>query len=57
MREILLNNKDILLKLERIEKKVAGQDGDIKLIFKYLKQLLHPPAEPRRRIGFRRDEG
>jgi hypothetical protein len=44
-------------KLERIEKKAARQDGDIKLIFKYLKQLLHPPEEPRRRIGFRRDEG
>lgn len=57
MREILINNKDILLKLERIEKKAAGQDGDIKLIFKYLKQLLHPPEEPRRRIGFRRDDG
>jgi hypothetical protein len=57
MREILINNKDILLKLERIEKKAAGQDGDIKLIFKYLKQLLHPSEEPRRRIGFRRDDG
>jgi phage regulator Rha-like protein len=54
MREMLLTHKDILLKLEQIERKVFGHDEDIQLIFKYLKQLLNPPAEPRPRIGFRR---
>ena len=28
-------------------------DSDIKLIFKYLKELLNPPAEPMRKIGFK----
>src|SRR5450432_992063 len=40
MREMLLTHKDILLKLEQIERKVAAHDEDIQLIFKYLKQLL-----------------
>jgi hypothetical protein len=54
MRELLLTHKDILLQLEKIEKKLSGHDEDIQLIFKYLKQLLNPPQPPRRKIGFRR---
>ncbi len=54
MRELLLTHKDILLQLEKIERKLSGHDEDILLIFKYLKQLLDPPQPPRRKIGFRR---
>jgi hypothetical protein len=54
MRELLLTHKDILLQLEKIEKKLTGHDEDIQLIFQYLKQLLNPPQLPRRKIGFRR---
>jgi ORF6N domain len=54
MRELLLTHKDILLQLEKIEKKLSGHDEDIQLIFQYLKQLLNPPQPPRRKIGFRR---
>jgi len=54
MREMLLTNQEILLKLEQLERKVDGHDEDIQLIFAYLKQLLDPPQEPRPRIGFRR---
>ena len=54
MREMLLTNKDILLKLEQLEKKVTGHDENIQMIFNALKQLLNQPQEPRRRIGFRR---
>ena len=56
MREILMTNQEILLKLEQMERKVTGHDEDIQLIFKYLKQLLNPPQEPRPRIGFRRSD-
>ncbi len=56
MREMLSTNKDILLKLEQLENKVMHHDDDIKMIFEALKQLLNPPQEPRRRIGFRREE-
>jgi hypothetical protein len=54
MRQILLTHKDILLQLEKIERKLARHDEDIKLIFNYLKQLLSPPQQPRKRIGFKR---
>ncbi len=52
MREMWLTHKDILLKLEELENKVAGQDREIQVIFEYLKQLLNPPQPPRRRVGF-----
>jgi hypothetical protein len=63
MRELLLTHKDILIKLEQMEKKMIKQGGklqkhdqDIRLIFEYLKQLLNPPQEPRPRVGFRRKD-
>ena len=58
MREMLFTHKDILLQLEKIEKKLTGHDEDIAIIFQYLKKLLTPLQPPRTRIGFRRnDEG
>jgi phage regulator Rha-like protein len=56
IRETLLAHKDILLQLEKIEKKLTGHDDDITLIFQYLKQLLNPPQLPRRKIGFKRKD-
>ena len=57
MRELLLTHKDILLKLELIEKKVIKHDDEIAVIFKALKQMLQAPKpEARRRIGFKIDE-
>jgi hypothetical protein len=60
MRELLSSNKDILLKMEQLEKNLVKQDGkvkkneeDIQIIFKALKQLIHPPQVPRERIGFK----
>jgi hypothetical protein len=53
MRELLLTHKDILLQLEKIEKKLSKHDEDIQLIFQCLKQLLNPLQPPRRKIGFR----
>ena len=56
MKELLLTNKDILLKLEQLEKKATVHDADIQMIFEALKQLVNPPQQPRRRIGFIREE-
>ena len=54
MREMLLTHKDILLQLEKMEKKLSEQDEDIQLIFKYLKQLLTPTEHlTRQKIGFK----
>ena len=56
MRELLSTHKDILLQLEKMEKKLTGHDEDIALIFKYLKQLLNPPQPSRPKIGFKRKD-
>ena len=53
IREMLLTNKDILLKIEQLERKATKHDGDIQMIFGALKKLLNPPQEPRQRIGFK----
>ena len=54
MKEMLLTHKDILLKLEQLEKQVVQNNEEIQVIFDALKQLLDPPQEPRRRIGFKK---
>jgi len=56
MREMLLTNKDILLRLEKIEGKLARHDTNIEVIFEYIKQLITPPQIERTKIGFRRSD-
>jgi len=56
LREMLLTHKDILLKLEQLERQVVQNSTDIQMIFTALKELLNPPQEPRPRVGFRRHE-
>ena len=56
MRELLSTHKDILLQMQKMEKKLTAHDDDIRLIFEALKQLLNPPQEPRKRIGFKPDD-
>ncbi len=40
MKEMLLSHKDILLKVEQIERKVIGQDEKMRLLFDYLKKFV-----------------
>ena len=61
MREIILTQKDMLIKLEQIEKNLMSQDGrmkkneeDILVILDVLKKLFQSSGEPRNRVGFRR---
>lgn len=63
MNEKLLTHKDILLKLEELEKKLMKQDEkmnkygeEIQTIFNVLKQMMAPPQEPRKRIGYKRKD-
>ena len=53
LRAMLMTNKDILLKLEKLEGRVINHDHDIRVVFGYLKELLNPKTEPLRKIGFR----
>ena len=56
MREMLLTNKDILVKLEKMEKDVTDNKKNIAVILEALKQLLNQPVKPRKRIGFKPDD-
>lgn len=57
MREMVFTHKDILLKLEIVERKLTKHDDEIAIVFKALKQMLQAPKpEPRRRIGFKTDD-
>lgn len=50
----MLTHKDILLKLEQLEKTSGKHNDDIKVIFAYLKKLIEQPQEPRKLIGFKK---
>lgn len=55
MREVLLTQKDLLLKMEQLERAVLTHDKDLDKVFECLKQLLSQPApEPRQRVGYKR---
>jgi hypothetical protein len=58
MRSILETHKDILIKLEQLEKKDLELDEKVNLIFEYLKQLeqskqVETDFKQRKRIGFK----
>jgi hypothetical protein len=56
MREMFATNKDILVQMQKIEKKLTNHDADIKTIFSVLKKLINTPQESRKRIGFKPDD-
>lgn len=54
MKDLILHQKDLLVRMEKVEKTLGNHDGDIAFIFLSLKKLLNPNNPPRRRIGYRR---
>ena len=55
MKELLIMHKDILVKLEQLEKKTDKHDEQIKVIFSYIKKLIEQPRERTERIGFKKE--
>ena len=53
MRELALNHKDILLKIDELERRVSSHDEQILLIFEYLKKLISPETKTRKRVGYK----
>ncbi len=53
MKQWIVTQKDILLKLQALEKTVSKHSRDFRLVFAYLRELLNPPSAPMRRIGFK----
>lgn len=51
LREILVSNKDLAIRLDSLEKKY---DSSFRVVFEAIRKLRGPPSNPnRRRIGFR----
>ena len=57
LKELLFLHKDILLKLEKLERATDKHDGEIQTIFAYIKKLIEQPKpkEKTSRIGFKKD--
>jgi hypothetical protein len=63
IRAEILSNKDFLIKLENLEKRMLKQneklnkhEDEIQIIFDALKQLINPPLVGRKRIGFKNSD-
>lgn len=63
IRETLLSNKEVLLKMEQLEKKVLEQgqkankqEEEIQIIFNALKSLLDAPNTPRKEVGYKSND-
>ncbi|MBT3647702.1 MAG: ORF6N domain-containing protein [Flavobacteriales bacterium] len=53
MREMMITHKDILLKVEEIERQVTAQDEKIVAVFNYLKEFVADQEKPRTKIGYK----
>jgi len=52
LREMLSTHKELAHKLAQLERKTEKYDGEIKLIFDAIRQLMMPSETKRKRIGF-----
>lgn len=55
LRQILSTHKELVHKLNELERKFEKHDVEIQSIFGAIRQLMAPPEPPKRRIGFRQD--
>lgn len=55
IKEMLFTHKDLLLRMEEIEKKVSGQDQQIMTIFEYVKKFIKQESIPRIKIGYKKE--
>jgi len=57
MRQAMALHTNMAEKLEDLERRVTGHDEAIRSLVQTIRQLMAPPAKPRRSIGFRVEEG
>jgi hypothetical protein len=53
LRGMIMAHKDVLLQLEKLENRLDKHDEGFQIVFRHLRELLNPPSEPRRKIGFK----
>lgn len=59
IRQMLADNTEIRLEVEKIKNKLENQDKNMEIVFRYLDELLEKqerPLPPRKRIGYKPDE-
>ncbi len=58
LRELISSHKELLHKLEELERKIESHDSDIQIIFEAIHKLMEPEfiEEPKQQIGFRIEE-
>ncbi len=52
LREVTATNRELAQKLAELESRIASHDEEIQTIFEAIHQLMTPPEEPRKEIGF-----
>jgi DNA-binding transcriptional MerR regulator len=52
LRRILSSNKELARKLEELERKIGAHDQQIQTIFQAIRQLMAPPEQKKRKMGF-----
>ncbi len=57
LRQILASNRELARKVDELERKLQTHDRAITDILKAIRELMNPPAPPRRPIGFTADLG
>ena len=56
LRKMLFDNQDLLLRMEKIEKKLSNQSQNIELVFNYLDELIDKTKKPKEitKIGYKK---
>lgn len=52
LKEIIASNKELSHKLNQLENRVDKHDSEIRSIFEAIRQLMLPPDNPKKKIGF-----
>ena len=53
MREMVMNSKDLLLRMEKVEHELLKQGKSIEVLLNYLDQFVKQQELPRVKIGFK----
>lgn len=56
IKEMLLTHKDLLLKMEKIERSIGKHDMQITQVFQLIKQLVKQEESPRKKIGYKPED-
>jgi ATP-dependent Clp protease ATP-binding subunit ClpA len=56
LREMMATNREVAMKLQELDRKVAGHDEAIRSLVQAIRRLMAPPRPQRRSIGFRVEE-